>query len=1158
MAPADTRELVTVQLANHRIPAEPTGPVPRAMTPAGIAGALGADDSLADRMALFSTLETLERDGLVESVRAPVEGAPEPRVAYRLTRAGRAHAEDRRDALAGREIVLQYASGDERRERITRDGRDAPDGPDRETVPGEPAQRGVDERNGTRTERVTVAEAARRLGVEPPAILSNLSERDVYHVGAGGEFESVLGRDSERARVRSVLEEVDETGAGRVLALTGPAGIGKTTLARTVTASLAEDLGCAVVRARADGSGEPYHAVGQLLSALEGAPDPFPTAGPAPDDPEDLRRHRNALFYEAAETLAADSDERPRVAVIDDLHLADGGTLSFLEYLLETIDEWRLLVLVALRPAAGRAGIPPALDPQRRDDRDALEVISLSALGRDATATLVERTVGRRGAPPDLVEAIHRHTGGVPLYVEEVTRALLDRRQLDPEYRWYPDDRGAIEVPAEVTGVIRERLETLDADALAMLEWAALVGERVPLEVLRAVGPDREGSQRALVEMLVDAGVFEWRDGETVAFRATVLRESLLETLPPDERTERHAAIAEALEGRVRESAEWAAIRAHHHAAAGSSGRAVEGYLTAAEGFLSSYAAEEAVTVLERAGDLARGRGSDVDEAGDGEHADRLVAIMERLGDAGRLVGDRERALECYELVERRASDPVARVRAHRKAAEVHRALGDPEAVQSAVDTGRHIADTVSEGSVGESPDSGMARQDGAGTGATDDGSTDRTGLDDRSTERTGFGEGLDREAHGELTAELVRLDCEHAAWLRERGRPGEALELLENLEGRLADVPTPERDRLRAQATKEIATLHLRSGAFERADRACREALAACEHADAASLEWRIRTNLGIALLRQGRLDEAEDEHRRAKSIAAELGDRWGVGLVTGNLGNLYSEMGRYGDAREAAREALEIARAVDDRMRRIIWLNNVGACYARDGAFEAANEHLTRAGELARSQEYPLMICASHANMAREVAIPKGSFDRARGLTDEALAVARDLGSEGAVAGVLGAAGRAEFAAGNLGEAIETLERARELDPTAVPVANDLLRARVAAGQLEGVDELVSTLLEEQPHRAPGLVEYFVATDDLERASEWAERGLALARDEPIRIYECEDRLAAARLAVARDEPAVAREHLERVSSVAADTGAEYYADRAERLGRETGVSE
>jgi DNA-binding CsgD family transcriptional regulator len=464
--------------------------------------------------------------------------------------------------------------------------------------------------------------------------------------GAGGLTE----RDRELGQLDDGLRAAAE-GQGSVLLVSGPPGIGKTTLLDAAQRS-ARQAGFVILTAR---GGEleshfPYGVVRQLFeSALRHAPTAERTellagaaafaapvvAGdsgpPAPGGPGTASEFGplHGLHWLTVNMSA----RAPVLIAVDDAHWADTHSLRFLLYLARRLDGLPVMLLISTR--SGEPGADPEVWTHLAT-QPFVHVIRPGALSEPAVARMLAAGLGQ---PPagSFAAACRAATGGTPFLVHELIAALAADQVR-------PDAESAARVqrvgPRTVATATLVRLARMPRGSVALAQAAAvLAGEALPYRAARLAGLP-EGEALPALDGLVGAHVLA--EGTPLRFVHPIVRAAIYDELPPGERSRLHREAARLL---TAEGAEIDAVAAQLLASepAGSP-EVIEQLRQAAAGALSRGAPEDAAAYLTRA--LREGSGRELRaslsfELGMAEQHAGKPAMIGHFRDAQRVSADR-------------------------------------------------------------------------------------------------------------------------------------------------------------------------------------------------------------------------------------------------------------------------------------------------------------------------------------------------------------------------------------------------------------------------------------------------------------------------------------------------------------------------------------
>ncbi|HET6519516.1 MAG TPA: AAA family ATPase, partial [Geminicoccaceae bacterium] len=443
----------------------------------------------------------------------------------------------------------------------------------------------------------------------------------------------LVGRERELARLLDRWQSAAD-GGGQVVLLSGEPGIGKSRLFQALHERL-RDRGGPYLRLRYQCS--PYatnsalhpvidqleHAAGfardespeEKLAKLEallarsaedvGAVAPLlaallsvPAGGRYPPLNLTPQRQKDLTLAALAAQLEGLARRQPVLAVFEDAHWIDPTSLELLERLVERAGELRALLVVTFRPEFA--------PPPGWAGRAHVTALPLGRLGRQRGAALVERVAGDKALPAEVLDQIVDKTDGVPLFVEELTKTVLESGMLvDAGDRYELDGPLApLAIPATLRDSLTARLDRLAPVVKEVAQLGAAIGREFGRELLAAVSPLPQSELRAALDELVASELVLARGGPPGAiymFKHALVQDTAYATLLKSRRRRLHARIARALEERWPETrASRPELLAHHYTEAGLIERAVPSWLEAGTEALGRSAVAEAAAHLGR------------------------------------------------------------------------------------------------------------------------------------------------------------------------------------------------------------------------------------------------------------------------------------------------------------------------------------------------------------------------------------------------------------------------------------------------------------------------------------------------------------------------------------------------------------------------------
>jgi len=413
----------------------------------------------------------------------------------------------------------------------------------------------------------------------------------------------LVNREAELALLHKGYHQA-RRGEGQVILMTGEPGIGKSRLVAALRDELDENECCALsvqcssyhttsawypiirhledvagitrdmlpatrldrLEALADRSADRNEMI-PLLAALLSIPfgDRYP--------PLELtaQQQKNRTIAVLLKLLQARSREKPVLLVFEDVHWIDPSSLELLERIRDRVHVWHMLVVVLSRPEF----VLPWTDQPH------VTALTINRLGPAEVGAMIEQMTGDDALIRTVQDQIIAKTDGVPLFVEEMTKAVLEGRQASSD----PSAAAPLlTVPDTLHDSLMARLDQA-AFMKVTAQAAAVIGREFSLDLLKAVATLSDLDIQEAIDRLLQAGLLFRGDHPghpTYTFKHALVQDEAYASLLRDERRELHLRIAEALCRQFSEIAQAAPeIVAHHYTEAGKTEPAIQHWLAA-------------------------------------------------------------------------------------------------------------------------------------------------------------------------------------------------------------------------------------------------------------------------------------------------------------------------------------------------------------------------------------------------------------------------------------------------------------------------------------------------------------------------------------------------------------------------------------------------
>lgn len=446
-----------------------------------------------------------------------------------------------------------------------------------------------------------------------------------FEAHSSGRLAAMVGRDGELALLMERWRTA-AAGDGQLVFLTGDAGIGKSRIVRALQDALAAEP-----HVRINYQCSPYHADSALFPVIQQL---TRAAGIGPADSGEARldrlevlltdavsggvkdvaviaallgidaakrygplkltplQRRLRTFNALIDQLIRLAQDQPVLLVTEDAHWVDPTTLELLELCAERLAAIRVLILITARPDFQH------VFGERRD----VTRVALNRLGRAQIDAMVNRVARGKALPEELMSEIAAKTDGVPLFVEEITKTVLESGLLQETENAFVVDGSlqSLAVPASLHDSLMARLDRLQP-VKEVAQTAACIGRDFDYRLLAAILPHDDQALQDALAQLAQAEMIFHRGTPPEArytFKHALVRDAAYESLLKTRRQQIHGRLVAALEAAPDAAPE---LIAHHATQAGVAEKAIDCWQKAAAQAVARPAYKEAIAHLSQA-----------------------------------------------------------------------------------------------------------------------------------------------------------------------------------------------------------------------------------------------------------------------------------------------------------------------------------------------------------------------------------------------------------------------------------------------------------------------------------------------------------------------------------------------------------------------------
>jgi class 3 adenylate cyclase/predicted ATPase len=411
-----------------------------------------------------------------------------------------------------------------------------------------------------------------------------------FEARQSSQLTPLVGREKELVLLETRYRKV-KRGKGQVITISGEPGIGKSRLVTAVRSRLSGKMHCpSSIQCSSYHTNTAWHPIIRYLEEIAeiardtphmlrldklvglverylankaGAIVPYLAALlsiPTGDRyaPLELtpQQQKNRTFAALLTLLKAQASQQPLLLVFEDVHWIDPTSWELLERLRDQVRGWQMLVILLFRP---EFELP-------WNDEQHITSLTINRLPSAQVVSMIESLAEDRPLSPTIVQQIVAKTDGVPLFVEEMTKAVLESRTpTEEQAELYSEP--AFEVPDTLHDSLMARLDQ-SAPMKTVAQIAAAIGREFSLDLLNAIVPLSELNVQAAINHLLASGLLlqsGQSSSQTYIFKHALVQDEAYASLLRDDRRQLHVKIARVLCERFSEIAEATPELVAHH-----------------------------------------------------------------------------------------------------------------------------------------------------------------------------------------------------------------------------------------------------------------------------------------------------------------------------------------------------------------------------------------------------------------------------------------------------------------------------------------------------------------------------------------------------------------------------------------------------------------
>jgi len=412
----------------------------------------------------------------------------------------------------------------------------------------------------------------------------------------------------------------------------------------------------------------------------------------------DFTKERDKMFSTISYLIRDLSLDKPVLFFLDDVHWADTATLQLLTYVARNIRDVKVLLVCAYRSEELEMGghRHPLRETIRIMNREHLFTeVRLTRMDKMITQKMISSLLMDSLLPRGFVDTVFKETEGNPYFIEEVIKSLVSERILDINDKdWHLKfDLSSVKIPSTVNDLVIRRIESLEPESKKVLEIASIIGDEFTLDILSGVTQTSEEDLVDRLDDLIENKMIAEEAGSLVdkyKFTHKLIREVMYNKLSRAKKRLIHKKVGLSLEKIPEKAIDKESYSLAYHFSQGNVVvKALKYSIQAGDKASTSFAAEDAIGFYARTIEFLEKMPPSR------ENDERRVTILTKIGDLHYMVGEWERSIDYYHLMERlaRKIDNMKMVgMANRKMGQIERLRGHWDIAEEHYDKGLVIA----------------------------------------------------------------------------------------------------------------------------------------------------------------------------------------------------------------------------------------------------------------------------------------------------------------------------------------------------------------------------------------------------------------------------------------------------------------------------------